>query len=152
MYNHLVQRKQTLVHGMRASARGEKKFPLRAGTRPGLRAKGGKTSVFGRMAISVMLFFLEKGSEGMEERIGFIGIVIEDLNQTARVNQIISQYQEIVTGRIGVPDHERSMAVIGLLIRGDDIKVGALTGKLGNVPGVQVKSAMTKKENGGTNS
>ena len=86
----------------------------------------------------------------MEERIGFIGIVIEDLNQTARVNQIISQYQEIVTGRIGVPDHERSMAVIGLLIRGDDITVGALTGKLGNVPGAQVKSAMTKKENGGT--
>ena len=87
----------------------------------------------------------------MEERIGFIGIVIEDLSQTARVNQIISQYQEIVTGRIGVPDHERNMAVIGLLIRGDDMQVGALTAKLGNVPGVQVKSAMTKKENGGTN-
>ena len=87
----------------------------------------------------------------MEERIGFIGIVIEDLGQTARVNQIISQYQEIVTGRIGVPDHERGLAVIGLLIRGDDITVGALTGKLGNVPGVQVKSAMTKRENGGTN-
>ncbi len=84
----------------------------------------------------------------MEERIGFIGIVIDDLGQAARVNQIISQYQEIVTGRIGVPDHERSMAVIGLLIRGDDITVGALTGKLGNVPGVQVKSAMTKKEKG----
>ena len=87
----------------------------------------------------------------MEERIGFIGIVIEDLGQTARVNQIISQYQEIVTGRIGVPDHERSMAVIGLLIRGDDMKVGALTAKLGNVPGVQVKSAMTKKKKEGEN-
>ncbi len=82
----------------------------------------------------------------MEERIGFIGIVIEDLAQTGRVNQIISQYQEIVTGRIGVPDHERSMAVIGLLIRGDDTRIGALTGKLGNVPGVQVKSAMTKQK------
>ena len=113
--------------------------------RPGPRAKGGKTSVFGRMAISVMLFFLEKGSEEMEERIGFIGVVIDDLTQAARVNQIISQYQEIVTGRIGVPDHERNIAVIGLLIRGDDMQVGALTGKLGNVPGVQVKSAMTKK-------
>jgi len=82
----------------------------------------------------------------MEERIGFIGIVIEDLSQTARVNQIISQYQEMVTGRIGVPDHDRNMAVIGLLIRGDAQRVGAFTGKLGNVPGVQVKSAMTKFE------
>ena len=80
-----------------------------------------------------------------EERIGFIGIVIEDLSHAARVNQVISQYQGMVTGRIGVPDHERSMAVIGLLIRGDDVTVGAFTGKLGNIPGVQVKSAMTKK-------
>ena len=81
----------------------------------------------------------------MEERIGFIGIVIEDMAQANRVNQVVGQYQEIVTGRIGVPDHERNMAVIGLPIRGDDMKVGALTGKLGNIPGVQVKSAMTKK-------
>ena len=80
-----------------------------------------------------------------EERIGFIGIVIEDLAQAPKVNQIISQYQEIVTGRIGVPDHDRSRAVIGLLVCGDDINVGAMTGKLGNVPGVTVKSAMTKK-------
>ena len=35
-----------------------------------------------------------------EERIGFIGIVIEDLAQAARVNQVISQYQALVTGRI----------------------------------------------------
>ena len=79
-----------------------------------------------------------------EDRIGFLGIVIEDLSQASRVNQVISQYQEIVTGRIGVPDHERGMAVIGLLLRGSDLKVGAFTAKLGNIPGVQVKSAMTK--------
>lgn len=80
-----------------------------------------------------------------ENRIGFLGIVIEDLAQASRVNQVISQYQEIVTGRIGVPDHERGMAVIGLLLRGSDLKVGAFTAKLGNIPGVQVKSAMTRK-------
>ena len=80
-----------------------------------------------------------------EDRIGFLGIVIEDLAQASKVNQVISQYQEIVTGRIGVPDHERGMAVIGLLLRGSDLKVGAFTAKLGNIPGVQVKSAMTKK-------
>ena len=80
----------------------------------------------------------------MEERIGFIGIVIEDLAQAPRVNQVISQYQHIVTGRIGVPDHERNIAVIGLLVRGDNMTIGAFTARLGNIPGVQVKSAMTK--------
>lgn len=87
----------------------------------------------------------------VEERIGFIGIVIEDLSQAARMNQIISQYQEMVTGRIGVPDHDRNMAVIGLLVRGDNNQVGAFTAKLGNVPGVQVKSAMTKSKKEGEN-
>ncbi len=80
-----------------------------------------------------------------DERIGFLGIVIEDLTQAPRVNQVISQYQELVTGRIGVPDHQRNMAVIGLLLRGNDTQVGAFTSKMGNIPGVQVKSAMTKK-------
>ena len=79
-----------------------------------------------------------------QERIGFLGIVLEDMAQAPRVNQIVAQHQDIVTGRIGVPDHERNMAVIGLLIRGSDLRVSALTGKLGNLPGVQVKSAMTK--------
>ena len=81
-----------------------------------------------------------------EERIGFIGIVIENLAQAPRVNQIISQYQALVTGRIGVPDHSRGMAVIGLLIRGSNADAGAFTARLGNVPGVQVKSALTKNE------
>ena len=81
-----------------------------------------------------------------EERIGFVGIVIEDLAQAAKVNQVVGQYQDLVTGRIGVPDHERNLAVIGLLVRGDDVRIGAFTGRLGNIPGVQVKSAMTKNK------
>lgn len=80
----------------------------------------------------------------MEERVGFVGVVIEDLSQAARVNQVVGQFQDMVTGRIGVPDHERGMAVIGLLVRGDSARVGAFTGRLGNIPGVQVKSAMAK--------
>ena len=81
-----------------------------------------------------------------EKRIGFIGIVIEDLTQAAKVNQIVAQYQQLVTGRIGVPDHDRGMAVIGLLVRGANSDVGAFTARLGNVPGVQVKSALAKNE------
>ena len=80
----------------------------------------------------------------MEERVGFVGVVIEDLSQAARVNQVVGQFQDMVTGRIGVPDHERGMAVIGLLVRGDSARIGAFTGRLGNIPGVQVKSALAK--------
>jgi putative iron-only hydrogenase system regulator len=82
----------------------------------------------------------------VRKRIGFVGIVIEDLRQNARVNEIIGAYSDMVTGRIGVPDHARGIAVIGLLVEGDTDRIGALTGTLGNVRGVSVKSALTAKE------
>lgn len=80
----------------------------------------------------------------MERRIGFIGIVLSSLSEAPRANQIIAQYQDIVLGRIGVPDHENGMGVVGLIVRGEDVRVSQLTAKLGNVPGASVKSAMTR--------
>ncbi len=82
----------------------------------------------------------------MAKRIGFVGIVLEDLRQSARVNEIISEFGDMVTGRIGVPDHARGIAVIGLLVEGTNERIGAFTGMLGNVRGVSVKSAMTAKQ------
>lgn len=82
----------------------------------------------------------------MGNRIGFVGLVIEDTAQSPKVNAILTQYADLVTGRIGVPDRSRSMAVIGLIVEGTTDRIGALTARLGNVSGVQVKSALTSKE------
>lgn len=82
----------------------------------------------------------------MEKRIGFIGVVLEDLGSAPQVNRLIGDYQELVMGRIGVPDHDRDMGVIGLVIKGEDAQVAALAAKLGNIKGVKVKSAMTQKK------
>ena len=65
----------------------------------------------------------------MEERIGFVGIVLDELSAASRVNSTISQYQDMVTGRIGIPDHLRESAVIGLIVCGTPERVGQLTGK-----------------------
>lgn len=81
----------------------------------------------------------------MEERIGFVGIVLDDLSAAPKVNATISRYQDMVTGRIGIPDHQRESAVIGLIVCGSPEKVGQMTGQLGNIPGVTVKSALTGK-------
>ena len=52
-------------------------------------------------------------------------------------------------GRIGVPNHENGSAVIGLIAEGTNDEIGALTGKLGNLPGIVVKSAMVSAKNKG---
>ena len=82
----------------------------------------------------------------MEERLGFVGIVIEDRQRAEEVNRILSQYGPIIRGRMGVPDRETGLAVIGIIVEGTNDQVGAMTGRLGNLPGVTVKSAMTAKK------
>ena len=82
----------------------------------------------------------------MEERLGFVGIVIEDRERAEEVNRVLSQYGAIIRGRIGVPDKDSGLAVIGIIVEGTNEQVGAMTGRLGNLSGVTVKSAMTAKK------
>ena len=84
----------------------------------------------------------------MEERLGFVGIVVEDRERAEEVNRVLSQYGGIIRGRIGVPDRETGLAVIGIIVEGTNDQVGAMTGRLGNLPGVTVKSAMTARRTG----
>lgn len=82
----------------------------------------------------------------MERRLGVVGIVIEDRETAAvRVNQILSDHGEIIVGRMGIPYRERNVAVIALIVDGTTDDIGSLTGKLGNLPGVQVRAALTSK-------
>ncbi len=83
----------------------------------------------------------------MARRIGVIGIVIDDPKYVVdKVNSIISDYSQIIIGRMGIPKHDAGVSVIALIIEGTTDEVGALTGKLGNLPGVTVKSALTARE------
>ena len=78
----------------------------------------------------------------MEKRLGFIGIVVDRKDSIEEVNRILTRFGKLIRGRIGVPNHENDSAVIGLITEGTNDEIGALTGKLGNLEGITVKSAM----------
>lgn len=82
----------------------------------------------------------------MDMRLGFVGIVIDDRRQADEVNRVLSQFGSIIRGRIGVPDKETGRAVIGVIVEGTNDQVGAMTGRLGNLAGVTVKSALTARK------
>lgn len=82
----------------------------------------------------------------MGKRLGFIGIVVNRKDSVSEVNRILSGYGYLIRGRIGVPNHENDSAVIGLIIEGTNDDIGALTGKLGNLPGIAVKSALASEK------
>ena len=84
----------------------------------------------------------------METRQGFVGIVVEKREEIARVNRVLSEAGKLIRGRIGVPNQEDGTAVIGLIVEGTNDELGALTGKLGNIPGITVRSALAGKKHG----
>lgn len=81
----------------------------------------------------------------MEKRIGVVGIVIEDIENASKVNDILHSCGNIIVGRMGIPYKERNMSVISLIVDGTSDEISAMTGKLGKIQGVNVKSAITKK-------
>lgn len=81
----------------------------------------------------------------MDKRIGVIGIVIEELSHISEVNETLHQYGNVIVGRMGIPYKERGVNVISIIVDGTTDEIGALTGKLGKINGLSVKSALSKK-------
>jgi putative iron-only hydrogenase system regulator len=80
-----------------------------------------------------------------EKRLGFVGIIIEDRKSAApEVNTILSEFGEIIAARVGLPYKEKHCSVITLIVDATTDELGALTGRLGAIKGVSVKSALGK--------
>jgi len=81
----------------------------------------------------------------MSRRIGTVTIIITDrVNQSAKVNEILSKHADIIIGRMGLPYSPKDISIICLIVNGSTDQLGSLTGKLGSIEGVQVKSVMAK--------
>jgi len=79
----------------------------------------------------------------MDKRIGGVIVLVNNKVDIQRINFIISDHSEIILGRQGIPLRDRSINVISLVLEGDTDRIGSLTGKLGRIPGVKVKSVLT---------
>ena len=80
----------------------------------------------------------------MEKRIGTALILIEDLDNVSSINSILSKHNEIIIGRQGIPLRDRELSIISLVMEGTTDEIGSLTGQIGRVNGVQVKSILAK--------
>jgi putative iron-only hydrogenase system regulator len=80
----------------------------------------------------------------MQSRIAVIGIIVfQRENAASKVNVVLSEHGDIIVGRMGIPYREKGFSIIALIVDGTTDQVGALTGKLGNIPHVRVRSAIT---------
>ncbi len=80
----------------------------------------------------------------MEKRIGTAIIVIEQSESVALVNHALSRHNPIIFGRQGIPLHSKLLNIISVVLIGTTDEIGSLTGQLGKIAGVHVKSALIK--------
>jgi putative iron-only hydrogenase system regulator len=80
----------------------------------------------------------------MDKRIGVVAIVVENIQSADKVNTILHSFSHIIVGRMGIPYREKGISVISVIVDGTTDEISALTGKLGKIEGINVKSALTK--------
>lgn len=81
--------------------------------------------------------------ETQQSRIALIGIIVEDLEQTDRINEILHEYGRYIVGRMGIPYRNRGVAIISVVIDAPQNKISALSGKLGMIKNVSSKVQYT---------
>lgn len=81
----------------------------------------------------------------MGKRLGVVGIVVENLCAAEEVNAVLHEYARLIIGRMGIPYRERGVSVISIIVDGETDDISALTGRLGRIGHVAVKTALTRE-------
>lgn len=83
----------------------------------------------------------------MNKKIGIVGIIVNERQKNAPlVNKILSEHSEIIIGRMGIPQKDEDRGLLSLFVEGNTDKIGSLTGKLGKINGVTVKSILISEK------
>ncbi len=76
----------------------------------------------------------------MERRLGVIAIFIYEKTNIDKLNKLLSDYSNIILGRMGLPLKDKKINFINIIVELNTNELGALTGKIGNIKGLKVKS------------
>lgn len=77
----------------------------------------------------------------MEKRVAVMGIIVENTEVIQEVNGILHEYAQYIIGRMGIPYREKNISIISIAIDALQDEISALSGKIGKLPGISVKTA-----------
>ena len=77
----------------------------------------------------------------METRVAVIAIIVENPDVVTELNQIIHEYAQWVIGRMGIPYAKKEISIISLAVDAPQDVISTLSGKIGRVSGISVKTA-----------
>ncbi len=83
-------------------------------------------------------------SEKKETRLAVIAIVVENPDSVGELNELLHQYSAYIIGRMGIPYPAKGVSLISVALDAPGDAISALTGKLGRLQGLSVKTAYSK--------
>ncbi len=73
-----------------------------------------------------------------------MGIIVEERDSVPRLNALLSEYGDFIIGRMGIPYEKKNISIVSVAIDAPQDKIAALSGKIGALPGISVKTAYSK--------
>lgn len=77
----------------------------------------------------------------MDTRVAVIGVIVENPESVAVLNDILHSYRPYIIGRMGIPYKEKNISIISLAVDAPQEIISALSGKIGRLKGVSAKTA-----------
>ncbi|MGM9661241.1 MAG: TM1266 family iron-only hydrogenase system putative regulator [Faecousia sp.] len=77
----------------------------------------------------------------METRVAVISIIVENGEMVETLNALLHEYSEYIIGRMGIPYRKRGVSIIAVALDAPQNTISTLSGKLGGLPGISVKTA-----------
>lgn len=77
----------------------------------------------------------------METRVAVMSIIVENDTAVEQINALLHENGAYIIGRMGIPYRKRSINLISIAMDAPQDVISALSGKIGNLPGVGVKTA-----------
>ncbi len=80
----------------------------------------------------------------METRVAIIGIIVENPDSVAQINDILHEVRDYVVGRMGIPYKERNISIISVVVDAPENMISSVSGKLGMIDGVSAKITFSR--------
>lgn len=80
----------------------------------------------------------------METKVALIGIVVENFDSVAKLNEILHDYGDFIIGRMGIPYKDRGVSIISVAVDASEDTISAMAGKIGKLSGISSKTVYAK--------
>ena len=85
-----------------------------------------------------------KKQDPAETRIAVLSVIVEDLEKSSELNQLLHLYADYVIGRMGIPYRKKKINIISLVLDAPQSMISELSGKIGRIGGITAKVAYAK--------